>query len=374
MEDRRGHKVVHLTSVHDATDPRILHKECATLADGGYEVVIVAPGPHRILPHRVRHHSIDRPRNRVERLLRTIPRVFRAALSEKAHVYHLHDPELLGVGLLLRLRGARVIFDVHEDIVLDIRTKPWIPPSFRNGVAAVAGAVLRTVERKFTAIVPATPSIARSYTNPNTVVVRNYPRLEELGSEDGGPSFTQRPLNAIYVGAITRVRGVEQMVDAIAQPSLPAFARLVLAGTFEDRATRDSAASRQGWRRTRDVGYLHRDQLSGALAQARAGLLVLQPFDSFEDSLPTKLFEYMGAGLPVVASKFLRCREVIERYGCGIVGDPRDAAEIAEALKTLFLRPAQAQAMGVRGRRAVRENFEWNSEARNLIGLYERIV
>jgi glycosyltransferase involved in cell wall biosynthesis len=367
-------RVVHLTSVHEAADTRIVHKECTALAESGYDVVLVAPEPRVPMPPGVRHRTVPRARNRLERLLRTVPAVFKAALAERASVYHLHDPELVPVGMLLRLRGARVFFDVHEDIVLDIGTKPWIPPSLRAPVAAVAGAVLKVVERCFSAIVPATPSIARSFTRGRTVVVRNYPRLEDLIAADGGPAFADRPLDAIYLGAITRVRGVQQMIEAIGRPSMPENARLVLAGAFEDAATREFAESLSGWRRTRAAGFLRRDQLAAELSQARAGLLVLQPFASFEESLPTKLFEYMGAGLPVVASKFLRCRDVLQQYDCGIVVDPRDAAEIAEALRTLLLNPLRSQEMGERAREAVRQRFQWKTEAQNLVGLYEAVL
>jgi glycosyltransferase involved in cell wall biosynthesis len=367
-------RVVHLTSVHEAADTRIVHKECTALAESGYDVVLVAQGPCVPMPPGVRHHSVPRARNRLDRVLRTVPAVLRAALSERASVYHLHDPELVPVGLLLRLRGARVFFDVHEDIVLDIGTKPWIPRPMRGFVASVAATVLRLVERGFSAIVPATPSIAKSFTRGRTVVVRNYPRLEDLVAQDGGARFNDRPLEVIYLGAITRVRGVGEMIDAIGQPSIPPYARLVLAGAFEDAATRTFAASLPGWRRTRAVGFLRRDQLGEALSRARAGLLVLQPFASFEDSLPTKMFEYMGAGLPVIASKFLRCREVLERYECGILVDPRDSAEIAEAIRTVLLYPLQAQQMGERARLAVRDRFEWKTEAKSLVGLYEAVL
>src|SRR5579862_3761396 len=124
-------KVVHLTSVHEASDTRIVQKECASLADAGYEVVVVAPGNPRELPANVRHRVVPTPRNRLERMTKTMWRVFCAARQERADVYHFHDPELIGVGMALRLAGARVIFDVHEDVPLDVRTKPWIPRLLR---------------------------------------------------------------------------------------------------------------------------------------------------------------------------------------------------------------------------------------------------
>ncbi len=366
-------KVAHLTSVHDASDTRIAHKECRTLAQDGYDVVLVAPGPERLLPSAVRHRVVPAPRNRFERFTKTMWQVYRAALDERADVYHFHDPELVAVGAALRLRGARVIFDVHEDLALDIKTKAWIPAAARPAVGAVAGFVLRTVQSWFTAIVPATPSIAAHFSHRRTVVVRNYPRVEELFIEGQAIPYHRRPLTAMYLGSITLVRGVEQMVDAMAHPFVPGEARLLLAGEFETEALRERVAARPGWSRVEAPGRLPRQALASALGRARIGMMVLQPATSFEESLPTKLFEYMGAGLPVIASRFLACRDVIREHECGVLVDPRDPDEIAWAMLNVFNDPAAAAAMGERGRHAIMGRYEWASEARSLCALYQEI-
>jgi glycosyltransferase involved in cell wall biosynthesis len=374
MEAHRRRKVVHLTSVHDASDARIVHKECATLAAGGYEVVLVSAGEARSLPANVRHRPVPLPRNRWERFTRTMWHVYRAARAERANVYHFHDPELIVVGALLRLHGASVVFDVHEDIVLDIKTKPWIPSRLRSAVSAVAGGVLHVVQSWFTAIVPATPSIAQGFSHRRTIVVRNYPRLEELETNEPCQSFLDRPQTAIYLGSVTAVRGIEQMILAMAHPSMPPDARLLVAGEFEDAALRERASKLPGWSRVDAPGKLPRHALGAALNSARIGLLVLQPTASFELSLPTKLFEYMGVGLPVIGSKFLACCELLREHDCGLLVDPRDPAEIAAAMQFLLAHPERARAMGERGRQAVRGRYEWSSEARNLMGLYEEIA
>lgn len=231
-EARRGPKVAHLTSVHAATDVRIVFKECATLAEAGYDVVLIAPGPPRLLPSNVRHHAIPAPRNRAERFARTMWHIYRAARAEAADVYHFHDPELILLGIALRLRGARVVFDVHEDIPLDLQTKPWIPPVLRPAVSVAASVVLRCVQGWFTAIVPATPSIARSFKHRRTVVVRNYPRLSDLAFAQEYKPFAQRSRVALYMGSITRLRGIEEMVLAMAEPAMASDAQLLLAGEF----------------------------------------------------------------------------------------------------------------------------------------------
>ena len=366
--------MAHLTSVHAATDPRIVFKECATLASAGYEVVLIAPEPQTPLPAGVRHRAVPAPRNRFERFTRTNVAVLKAALAERADVYHFHDPELIGIGLALRAFGARVIFDVHEDIPLDIETKPWIPAFLRPIASAVARAVLRLVQPSFTAIVPATPSIAQAFSHRRTIVVRNYPRLEELQSSERVRPIGERPKTAVYLGSITLVRGLEQMVRAMADPSLPRDARLLLAGPFEDEALRAYAAGLPGWSRVDAPGRVSQRELPGLLTRCRVGLLVLQPAESFVLSLPTKLFEYMAAGLPVIVSKFLACRDIVERCGCGIAVDPRDPDEIAEAMAYLFAHPERAQAMGEAGRTTALSRYDWSSEARTLVGLYREIA
>lgn len=364
-----------MTSVHDAADARILHKECASLAEGGYEVVLIAPGSPTHVPPGVRHRPVPAARSRLERVTRTMAAVYSAARSERADVYHFHDPELIVAGLALRAGGARVVFDVHEDLPLDVRTKPWIPRFLRPFVGAAARFALRALQGCFTAIVPATPAIAESFSHRRTIVVRNYPRLEELVEPDAGAApYEERPLRAVYLGAITLVRGVEKMVRAMESPLVPQGALLTLAGDFEDPGLRRDMSRLPGWAHVEAPGRVARADVARLLGSARVGLLVLQPAPNFEQSLPTKLFEYMGAGLPVIASRFLECRAIVEEFECGLLVDPEDPEDVARAMLRIYADPEAARAMGERGRDAVQRQYQWRTEARSLVGLYAEIT
>ena len=366
-------KVAHLTSVHPASDTRIAYRECATLAQAGYEVVLVAAGPLAEVPPGVRLHSVSLPRNRFERMTRTIWNVFQAALRERADVYHFHDPELMGVGLALRALGARVVFDVHEDIPQDIIDKPWILPALRRPVSFASDFTLKILQRWYSAIVAATPAIARRFANRRTIVIANYPRIEEL-PQAAGSAFSDRARAVVYLGAITELRCITEIVDALCSAKLRPDIRLRLAGHFESELLEHRVRAMSGWQRVDFLGFCRRSEVGGVLGSARAGLLLFRQAANHEEAMPTKLFEYLGAGLPVIISNTLQCSSIVRENRCGIVVDPADANAIAYAMTFLVDNPSTAQAMGERGRQLVREHYQWSSEASKLTRLYAEIA
>lgn len=366
-------KVVHLTSVHTPADPRIVLKECGSLADAGYDVVVVAAGESKEVPQGVTLRSLPEPRGRRERLTKTVWQVYRAALHERAAVYHFHDPELMFVGLALRMRGARVIFDVHEDIPADISDKPWIPTWMRRPVAAAASVTLAALNRFYTAVVAATPTIAKRFRNTRTIVVANYPKIEEFASTSTA-AFAQRPPHALYLGSVTIPRCIDLIMEALDRTELSNDVRLLLAGRFENDALEQRMRSLAGWNRVDFVGWRPRNEVPSLLESARLGLLLFRPAENHSDAMPTKLFEYMAAGLPVIISNTIRLGKELERAGCVVVVDPFDTAEIAKVIETLISEPERAQAMGALGKRLVQEKYQWAPEAAKLTRLYADIA
>ena len=369
----RPGKVVHLTSVHSPRDTRILLRECAALAQASYDVVLVAPHPRDERLEGIIVRAVPCPRNRPERLTRTVWHVLRAALRERAELYHLHDPELLPLAPVLRRHGAKVVYDVHEDVALQVLNKHWIPGALRGSVSTAVTWVEHATRRWIDAFVAATPAIAANYPPARTVVVQNFPIIEELRIAEPVP-LDRRESVAVYVGVLADIRGVREMVAAVGRVPREFGLSLVLAGRWSPPDLAGEVSKVRGWERVSVLPWQDRAGVRDLLGRAKMGLVLLHPAPNYLDSYPVKLFEYMSAGIPVVASDIPLWRRIIEDARCGIVVSPSDTGAIAAAMTRLLEEPELAAAMGASGRRAVETRFNWEPERAKLLALYERLL
>jgi glycosyltransferase involved in cell wall biosynthesis len=364
-------KIRHLTSVHSIGDPRIFHKQCKSLAALGYDVGLVACHDRTEVIDGVRIVALARPDGRLDRMTRVARDMYRAAVRERADVYHLHDPELLWVGALLKLRGFHVIYDVHEDVPKQVMSKHWIPRWARPLVAKVVMLVERVAAHIVDGIVAATPSIARKFPPAKTAVVQNFPEAS-FRRLDGAGSRAEPTGAFVYTGGLMEVQGVREMAQAFAL--LPDGMTGTVAGTFHPALLENEIAELPGWRRVRFLGQVPRAAIVDAIDDARAGLVLNHPTLNYVDAYSTKMFEYMARGLPVVCSNFPLWAEIVGGAECGIVVDPRSPAAIADAIRTLNEDPALARRLGENGKRAIAERYNWEAELRKLEALYRQVA
>ena len=158
------------------------------------------------------------------------------------------------------------------------------------------------------------------------------------------------------------------MIDAIGLLHT-ANAVLRLAGDFPIESDREVVSKHPEWRRVNFEGWVSRDGIADILANTRGGLVVLKPVEHEMLTLPIKLFEYMAAGVPVIASDFPLWREIVVSAGCGVLVDPDKPEEIAAAMRWMLENPEETETMGLRGRAAVLKQFNWDNEAETLIDL-----
>jgi glycosyltransferase involved in cell wall biosynthesis len=366
-------RVVHLSSVHHPADTRIALKMCSSLAGAGHEVHLVVCGEEADIPPRLKEsgvtaHLIKPAAGRLARMTSKTREVFQAGAGLDGDIYHFHDPEGLPQALKWRKKlGRPFIYDVHEPYPDRILTKAWLPRAVRRPLARAFAAYENYAALRLDGLVVVTEHIAARFArHPRRAIVHNYALKDEFQR----PETQARPEPGcfVYAGGLTRLRGVAEMAQAAELAHPPA--RLILAGRFESPSLQDFCAAkpRVAW-----LGHLGRDDLGRLLARACAGLVVLQPTKDHQYFLPTKMFEYMAAGLPVIASDFPLWREIVTEAGCGLLVDPRSPRAIAEAMNHILAHPVEAAAMGRRGRAAVEGRYNWEAEFHKLLGLYAAV-
>lgn len=366
-------RVVHLTSVHYPFDTRIFHRECGSLAKAGFDTTLIAPSAEEgAQANGVKLRAVVPPSNRRERMTHTTRRVYAAALRENAKIYHFHDPELLPVGALLKLHGKKIIYDVHEDYKGTMEGKQWIPASLSKaasvGIEVGEAAMSSFCDR----VVAATPTIARKFPESKTCLVQNFPMQNELRKEDAS-SYEERELIAVYVGWLGDHSGVESMREAHKIVSREMPMRLLLGGKVIAGAKADFQKNTED-NGIEFLGFLNRPRIADIFAQSRIGLVTVLPSGNSFHAQPTKMFEYMSASLPVIASDFPVYRKFVEDARCGLLVDPLNPQKIAESILWMLRNPAQAAEMGRNGRRAIEDRYNWEREAEKLVAMYMELA
>ena len=365
-------KIVHLTSAHPRDDTRIYIKMCNSCMEQGWTTtLIVADNLGNAIKNGIQIIDVGSgTKSRINRFTKTVWAVYKQAKDLDADIYHLHDPELLWIALLLKANGKKVIFDSHEDLPKQILSKPYLNSIQAKMLSFVVKKFESFVCKRLNGVVAATPFIKSKFQNYgcNVEAINNYPKLEEFSKL----SINNEKLDfsACYIGNISKVRGIIEMLDAIANSNVP----LSIAGQFNEPSLEKEAKSHSAWKQVDDKGWLDRGEVANLMAKSSVGLVTLHPIINYQDALPVKMFEYMAAGIPLIATDIPYWKEIIERNQCGLVVDPFNSKEYATKLKYLQDNPDLCIEMGENGKKAVELEYNWLVEERKLLAFYAQIA
>ena len=369
--------IIHFTTVHSRGDTRIAVKEVATLAERLEQTVALyvqdGLGDETNETHGYAVHDTGpRPKGRFSRMVVGGWRMYHAVRRVKPKIAHFHDPELIPYAALLRLSGIKIVYDAHENIELQVLHKPYLPSWIKRLLSRVLAITEGLAMRWFDATVAVLEELVRKRPGQNKITVTNFPVLSEFDDFLQHDRCVREP-RFVYMGGITQPRGALEMVQAMAHVKSN-DATLALMGKFDTNALESKARSSKGWDRVDFKGWSSRDIVAAECARACAGVAVLHPTPQYVTWYPVKMFEYMAAGLPVIASNFPLWVELFAEYKCGLNVDPHDPVAIAEAMDWMLANPEEAVAMGQRGRAAVEAVYNWEPEAQKLIDLYQKLL
>jgi glycosyltransferase involved in cell wall biosynthesis len=367
-------------------DSRV-EKEARTLTGAGHRVTIVADaGPG--LPERDRRPEaevlrVTRQRTGVPgiRFVLEQRRLARVLRGLRPDVLHAHDSNAL-VPVAMAARALRVpyLYDAHDLWLGRPRRERSAAYFFLNQIYYTV--VERLLVRRAAAVLTVSPPIARHlerrYGVAHVALVPNYPdqigpiEPRDIRSLTGADMLGPESRVVLYLGGLMAGRGLEELVDAIAalrHVDLVFLGEGVLAGPLRRRAHAAGSA-----RRVHLLSAVPPDQVVSVAASADVGVSPIVPSClNYRYSLPNKLFQYMAAGLPVVASDFPQVRQIVESARCGLVVDTREPRLIAAAIESVLDDPDAARAMGARGREAVRDRYNWSTSAAALLDVYGRL-
>ncbi|MBN2108829.1 MAG: glycosyltransferase [Deltaproteobacteria bacterium] len=363
-------RVCHLTTAHRALDNRIFDKEALSLARAGYEVTIIGQHDREEVCNGVRLVPIPKPVGRLERLQTALFGLAGLAKRQKADVYHFHDPELIPLGLFLKLFGKKVIYDAHEDYAQTLLTVAGLPPALRRLLSFIWDGFERMAARVFDGIIVVDSNIRRKFCAYKTEMITNVPPLAFSRSH----SRPQRsgPLKLIYTGVVAAERGIVKIVQAL-NLMQSRDVELHIIGTVDDAEfqklfdadPRIICHGRLPWR-----------QALQEIELGDVGLMLFQPVPAhmfFTGEGNTKLFEFMGFGMPVLYGNLPNLSKFFGPLNAGLAVDPTSPEEIAAAIDRLHDDSELCQYLGENGRRAVRERFHWEAEEKKFLVFYDRV-
>ena len=363
-------RVCHVTSVHSRYDVRIFQKECRSLAKNGYEVYLV-------VNDRKGDEIIDGvqiistgylPSGRISRFLLTKRKIKKKLGKTDAQIYHFHDPELLPLASALARKGKKVIFDSHEDVPEQIKDKEWLPRSIRKTVSSVYSLYEKHALKKYNAVISVTPHIVERLGkyNKNTIMLTNYPIL-------GEPPADRLPERKIcFAGGIEAQWNHDKIIEAMGKIKDTSY---VLAGRGS-REYLDYLKSFKEWENVIYLGKIPFEKVKNIYSRCMAGIALNYSRQAEGQGTlgNTKLFEYMEAGLPVICTDYTLWKEIVNKNQCGIVVSPFDSTKIAEAIQYIIDNPETAMEMGKNGRAAAEREYNWNTQEKKLLALYNAVL
>jgi glycosyltransferase involved in cell wall biosynthesis len=358
------------SSVHTWNDTRIFQREATSLAKKYNVDLYITSDFDFNLKNNVRIHGLPKWEKMSDRKI-AIKKLFRIAIKNKFDIFHFHDPELIPLGIFVKLfRRKQVIFDIHEDVGKQILSKPYIKFKWiGKTISIIYNLIESVVIRLFDGVVVAGDDILPSY-KPKTVL-NNYPLINLIGSD-----FNLIKKNCfVYLGGVSSIRGVEEAANAIINLNReykkePLKLRII--GNFESKEYESYFLNKFG-EIIEYFNWMDQSEAYKLVAECIAGIVLYTRVPNHYYLRSNKVFEYMAAGIPVLYSDFPDWKAKLDMYKVGFGVNPENEQQIVSRMKDLLQSDELVAGMGKNGKDAIQNKFNWEIEEKKLFELYDKL-
>lgn len=368
----QGPGICQLTSVHDLGDERILHRMAWTVSQMGFRSQVAGPGKESSESGDIALVAVYNPsspgwfNNRIFAWIR----MTWWALRSDFRIFQFHDPDLIPTGLILRLFCRKVIYDVHDDYQASFETRLAKRPILLSWFPKAWWLFERTSARLLNGIIVADRHLASKFAKCAPITLGNFP---SRGFTQPSEHSRESTFNLIYVGGVTRDRGLSVLAKVLKQ--LPhQDIRLHVVGTCRDEQLLEELSSDP---RIVIHGRVEWEMLGAHYAKSHVGMAIYQPLPCFTyctGENAVKIVEYMAAGIPVITSNFPGLVEFVQDGGFGMVVDPTDLSELTAKIEELYFDRDSCERLGVRGRELFEAEYNWENHQEKLKNLYRSIA
>ncbi len=370
------HKITHITTVHHPFDQRIFHRECQSLAKG-FDVSLICNTEKETVIDGVRLIPLgvgtikSNPSFRILDRVKKIWRAYKKALETKSDIFHLHDPELLLIAPLLKKRtNAAVFFDSHEDNSAFMMQKEYLPGFLRVFFKNIVLFSEKRAAKKLDAIITADKGVENKFKclGANAHTIFNFPRLDYFNLNINP---ADQPFDLVYHGSVPKYhfKNIFAIDDALSQKGF-----LVKWYVFGSIASESWVKEQIDKREQPERFFLGKKVQHNAVAneviKAKIGIIPLPDLPKFQSNIPTKLFEYMALGMPVVLSNLPPSRPFVADEDCCFMVEPSDFSSYAEKIIMLLKNINLRYDMGEKGKQKAYNQYNWSKEAEKLTDLY----
>lgn len=362
--------ICYLTGLYSRRDSLMFYRQGAGMVSAGHKVsMIVCDDKENEVINGIHIYSTQfKPKNRLERFIKTKNIVLKLADKIDADIYQISDPEHISMVSHFKKKGKSVIFNMREYYPNMLMSKSYIPISLRKMVSNLYKKMMRRYFPKYGAIFTVTPSITNilkeEFGLRNVYTLSNFPIPNEnysLSKED----YMSRKDVAIYVGTVYTASRQNIFLDALQQNPQVHY---LIAGRFYEGY--DKIQNHPLWGKVEFINGFKREEMASFFARATFSN-TLRDFGGRDGSLGViKIFESMEAALPVIFSDVPSYRNIVEKYHCGVCANPNDVESVEKAIRYLVENKEEAYEMGQNGRRAVLEEYNWWTQFK----IYQEVI